>query len=299
MTTDRPGSLTILRVAFGAIRLHPRLLLFPLISAALSMVLMGLAAAFSIVLPGEVAGADLGCVLSMFSDPSATETSIRIRAGIASTLFVGYGVGLVAMICSVGLSRAAMEAMAGRQFTVGDQLRHAARRFTAIATVFVVGTWIRGRLGKRKGKRRGLGSKILQGAWWAVSYLVVPVLARESKGGFESLYRSAKLFGDTWKEAFIGRLALGWLTIPFVGLVGLSVAGCVWLGVEDPRILAVAIAIPVSLGGLGALLLTTLDTVYRTALYVFATEGVVPEPFDDPDLHGIWEVPRVIDPEVE
>ena len=112
MTTDRPGSLTILRVAFGAIRLHPRLLLFPLISAALSMVLMGLAAAFSIVLPGEVAGADLGCVLSMFSDPSATETSIRIRAGIASTLFVGYGVGLVAMICSVGLSRAAMGAMA-------------------------------------------------------------------------------------------------------------------------------------------------------------------------------------------
>jgi hypothetical protein len=41
---------------------------------------------------------------------------------------------------------------------------------------------------------------------------------------------------------------------------------------------------------LGSVFLKTLDTVYRTALYVFATEGVVPEPFDDGELHGIWEV---------
>ena len=300
MTSARPGSFTILRVAFGAIRLHPRLLLFPLISGALSLVLIGMALIFSISLPPEVAGVDLGCILSIFSDPHATESSIRIRAGLASTLFIGYGIGLVAMICSVGLARAAMEAMAGREFTVRQQLRHALGRLPAIATVFVIGTLIRGRLSKgKKGNKRGLGKAFLEMAWWAVSYLVVPVLARENKGGFESLYRSGKLFRDTWKEAFIGRIALGWLTVPFIGIVGLSVASAVWLGVEDPRILAIAIAIPVSLGGLAALLLTTLGTVYRTALYIFATEGVVPEPFDDPDLHDIWEVPRVIDPEVE
>jgi hypothetical protein len=299
MNTARPGSLTILRVAFKAIRLHPRLLLFPLISGALGIVLIGLAAIFSLAIPGEVVGADLGCLLSIFADPHATDTSTRIRAGIASTVFVGYGVGLVAMICSVGLARAAMEAMAGREFTVRDQLRHAFRRLPAIATVFVLGTWIRGRMKGGKGGRRGLAKAFLEMAWWAVSYLVVPVLAREDKGGFESLFRSAKLFRDTWKEAFIGRVAVGWLTLPFLGLVGLSIGGCVWLGVEDPRILLVAIAIPITVGGLGALLLTTLDTVYRTALYVFATEGVVPEPFDDPALHDIWEVPRVIDPQVE
>lgn len=32
------------------------------------------------------------------------------------------------------------------------------------------------------------------------------------------------------------------------------------------------------------------EAIYRAALYVFASEGVVPEPFDGAELHAIWHV---------
>ena len=37
-------------------------------------------------------------------------------------------------------------------------------------------------------------------------------------------------------------------------------------------------------------LVGSLEAIYRAALYVFAAEGVVPEPFGGPDLEDIWEV---------
>jgi hypothetical protein len=289
MTTARPGSFTILRVAFAAIRLHPRLLWFPALSLLFALGLSSLAIVVSLIFP-DIAG--------QVAD-HAGHTSIRIRAGLAGSFFAVYGVGLAASICNVALSGAAMEAMAGREFTIRGRLRHAWSRIAAIATVFAIGTWIRGRLGRRKrGGRGSLAGSLLGAAWWAVSYLVVPVLARERKGGFESLLRSAKLFRDTWKEAFIGRIAVGWITVPFGLLVAATIALCGLLGIDGAS-RVVLIALPVAAFGIALLLVRTLDVVYRTALYVFATEGVVPEPFDDAELHGIWEVPRVIEPDVE
>jgi len=33
-----------------------------------------------------------------------------------------------------------------------------------------------------------------------------------------------------------------------------------------------------------------LEAIYRAALYVFASEGVVPEPFGGPEIDAIWQV---------
>jgi hypothetical protein len=40
------------------------------------------------------------------------------------------------------------------------------------------------------------------------------------------------------------------------------------------------------------LLLHTLDGIYRAALYTYASEGVVPDTFDAPDLDAIWHAPE-------
>jgi hypothetical protein len=45
-----------------------------------------------------------------------------------------------------------------------------------------------------------------------------------------------------------------------------------------------------AIGVIGAL-----EAIYRAALYVFASEGVVPEPFGGPELDAIWQV-RPADP---
>jgi len=36
--------------------------------------------------------------------------------------------------------------------------------------------------------------------------------------------------------------------------------------------------------------IASLEAIYRAALYVFAAEGVVPEPFGGPELEDIWQV---------
>jgi hypothetical protein len=63
---------------------------------------------------------------------------------------------------------------------------------------------------------------------------------------------------------------------------------CNLLKVQHVGLIAHAIVLPAFALVLLGVVLQTLDTIYRCALYVFATEGVVPEPFDDPDLHEIW-----------
>ena len=67
-------------------------------------------------------------------------------------------------------------------------------------------------------------------------------------------------------------------------------AACIALGVQDARWLLGALIAPGAVALFGAVFVRTLDMIYRTALYVFATEGVVPEPFEGPELHDVFVV---------
>jgi len=292
MTANRPRSRTILRTAFETLRRHPRLMWFPLLSALATASMFGIGAAFVVVseLVASAPQVDLG-VWSFLADTSpAADVALR-RGWIAGGLLSAISVHLVATVFAVASSHAAMEAMAGRQWSCRAALRHAMRRFGPIATVAVVSAGIGYVLGGgRKGKRGFIGrsaASLLALAWWATSYLVVPVLARENKSGFASIGRSAHLFKETWKDAFVGRLALGWIWGLFVAAAGVPVVLCIVVK-AGPTVMMFALGIPV-LAGIGlAMFLRTLHTIYRSALYVFATEGVVPEPFDDPELHEIF-----------
>ena len=86
----------------------------------------------------------------------------------------------------------------------------------------------------------------------------------------------------------MGRLALMWIYVPLAIVAALPVVLCAIFEVESGVALAMAVGIPGTLLGLAVLGLHTLETIYRAALYVFATEGVVPSRFDDPDLDEIW-----------
>lgn len=275
MTTTPPGSRTILRAAFRTLRGHPRLLWFPIIGGL-----------------GSIAMGCVGASIAWIGQPSGAEITVGRGAAVGGIL----GVVLLQMwslISAVALSSAAMEAMAGRPWTTRGAIGSAMRRLGAIATVAIAQAGV-GRLlgrGKKKSKRGFLArftTNIWEMAWWAATYLIVPVLAKEGRGGLGSVLRSAKLFRKTWKEAFVGRLALGWIWMLFVVIAIAPAAVSFWKGATDPRFLVAAIATPVVAALLGAAVLRALDIIYRSALYVFATEGVIPEPFDEPDLHAVF-----------
>lgn len=284
----------ILRAAFVTLRQHPRLLWFPILSglSALVVLLVG----FSLTRLGDVVAANPTIDLGPFFDPwgSGAASDAGHRSRWFAGAFVVFGVHLSTITVAVGLAHAACEAMAGRSWSVQLALSHAWRRLPAIATVAVLQTGIE-RLFKRRADRNGprrtrLPGKLALTAWAAATYLVVPVLAREQRTGFQSVKRSADLLRSTWKKAFMGRLILGWFWLAFALSLAIPAGLCAWLGIDDGRAIAAIMGTPLVLGGLAALVLSSLDIIYRTALYVFATEGVVPEPFDDPALHDIWHV---------
>jgi hypothetical protein len=286
----------ILRAACTTLRRNPRLLWFAVLLGIASLVVTTIGAVLGWLgmnaVPLLVAGG--------FDAPP--DASTYGRAAIGFGLLVWFGTHVIAPFFGVALASATLEALAHRPWSVRGSLADARRRGASIATYAVldasVGAMLArlgGEQGGKKRRRRGhpLAAKLLGAAWWAATYLVVPVLARERAGGLGAVSRSTTLMRETWREAFVGRLVLGWLLWPaaLLGLGVLTLLFAVGLGpFTHPAVFGVAAGIAV-IGYIAiAAVAYTLDTVYRCALYVFATEGVVPEPFDDPDLHEIWTV---------
>jgi hypothetical protein len=288
---------TIFRAAWQTLRANPRLVWFAVLLGIVSMMITAVSGVLGWL------GVDAMTQLVTAGLDAPPEASTYGRAAITVGLMVWFGTHLVAPFFGVALATATMHALASRPWSVRESLTCARRRIASIATYAVLDASVGAMLGRLRGdpnakkrrQRRGhpLAAKLLGAAWWTATYLVVPVLAREPSGGLGAVSRSTRLMRETWKEAFVGRLVLGWLLWPaaLLGLGLLTVFVAVGLGpFAHPAFFGVAAAIAV-LGYIAiAAIAYTLDTVYRCALYVFATEGVVPAPFDDPDLHEIWTV---------
>ena len=280
-------SRAILRAATRTLQAHPRLVWFTVLSAIVSAIVVGIGGAIAWL------GNDAAAWLP-FADapPEAAKSRSMLVFGLATW----FGTHLVAPFFAVALARATLDAMASRPWNVKDALRGAGQRFATIATFAVLNASVGGLLARLRGdgsaRRAGAASrataKVLGLAWWAATYLAVPVMAREPRSGFAAVGRSASLFRETWREAFIGRLVLGWLWAPALVIAAVPFVLCLLLKVQHAGVFALAVVLPAFALVLLGVILQTLDTIYRCALYVFATEGVVPEPFDDPDLHEIW-----------
>jgi uncharacterized protein DUF6159 len=282
--TSRRRTRAILRAAMHTLRKNPHLVWFSVMMIVVSSLIGGLAGglAWSGREAAEAIGLDAG--------PEA----IAQRAAISGGLVTWFAAHLTGSFFGVALSRATIEAFANRPWAVGSSLGEAWHRMPSIATYSVLDASVGRMLAKMRARgARGQGgsrlaASLLGLAWWAATYLVVPVLARETRGGMAAISRSTTLMRETWKEAFVGRLVLGWLWVPIGMLAALPLALCLALGIEQPLVLALAVVVPSLAVAALAVVLRTLDTIYRCALYVFATEGVVPEPFDDPELDEIW-----------
>ncbi len=118
-------------------------------------------------------------------------------------------------------------------------------------------------------------------AWSIATFLVVPVLVVEKIGPVEALKRSAGLLKRTWGEQIIGNIGLGLVS-------GLMVMGAVLVGISlvllaaatgSDALVGFAIIVAVLIVGLVIAVSSALDTIYRSAVYRYATN----QPIDDYD----------------
>lgn len=134
-------------------------------------------------------------------------------------------------------------------------------------------------------------------AWEYATYLSVPAIVINSKGPIESIKHSARLLRRTWGEQITARIGFGLLSFLFMipGLViiglGLYIVGSQstieqtfeWSSTETISGLPL-----IAVGALWSLAVPlvfyVLGIIYKTALYVYATTGVIPAGFEEAEL---------------
>ena len=185
----------------------------------------------------------------------------------------------------------------GYPVSISGGLRLAASRLKAIFA-WSLFTGIVGLIIKALEERLGwFGSwimKIVGIAWSVATVFVVPVIIREEKNAnpVRFLKNSAAILKKTWGESLVGYLGVGFGQI-FILLGSLVLFGVViYLSVmlNNYWILGI-IAITWFIGLLVfAYFVHVASQVYLGALYIYATEGVVPSHFEQEQMNMAWKV---------
>ena len=108
------------------------------------------------------------------------------------------------------------------------------------------------------------------------------------------LQQSALTLKRTWGEGLIGYLGFsaGSLAIFGISLFPLLLAGGVALLFKSVWVIAIAGAVWLMSMFFIAYVYSVAGDVYRCALYIYAAEGVVPEPYNQDLLDMAWKVKR-------
>ena len=259
----------LVKASASVLRSDKELMLFPVISGAVTAVLLATFLVPAFMLRAFAEGFQLGAVVFAFL-----------------FYFVQYSVVIYFNTALVG---AAMIRMDGGDPTLADGFRAANARLGPILGYAAISATVGVVLQALKNNRdhfivRLIGSG-LGAAWTLATFLVVPVLVARRIGPIDAMKESVSLLRRTWGENAVGQVGIG-------AAFGLVIAGVVLAGVLFTVLAAqVSWTLAIAVGAvfvLGVLLLmvfqSALSGIYSAALYRYAVSHEAPEGFGNADL---------------
>jgi hypothetical protein len=277
------------KASFAVLRHYPTLAVFPVISGAVLLLVVGLIA-LSLLPQVALLNALAQPVWDRFGATDAGQIVFYIVAFV-----VIYLLTVVATFFNVALIFCALRALAGQEPSVGDGIAAATARLPQIlgwafiaATVGIVLNIVQGFLRDKLGFLGSLLGGLLEFGWATVTYFVLPVLVTEGLGPIAAVRRSSAILKAKWGEALAGEARFGLIGFLF-GLLALAVF---FLG------LAVTLGYGgLGMAGLGPVLMTlgvvfflavivvlqALNGIFQAGVYLYATTGQVPRTLD-PEL---------------
>ncbi|MEZ5247571.1 MAG: DUF6159 family protein [Acidimicrobiales bacterium] len=257
------------KVSWGVLRQDRELLVIPLLSFVSALVVLAALLVPTIALLDTGSGED-------------TASPALALIGIVAAL----AMSVISVFFNGALVAGAHERMSGGDPTVSSAMRRAMSRLGGLlpwalltGTVGLILQAVRDRAGF-------LGAFVLRlagAAWEVVTFLVVPAIVIDEHSAIDGLKRSGSLLKETWGENLAARVGFGVLgmvaMIPAVIVVALTGA----LG--GPALVA-GIVIAVFYVALVIVVLTALNAVFQTALYLYATTGAVPAGYENSNLRG-------------
>ena len=223
--------------------------------------------------------------LSTTSSASTTTTEAN-PAMIVLWVVAALALGVIAVFFNGALVAGAHERMSGGDPTVRSAVRRAFSRIGGLVPWAILTTTVGLVLQALRGRAGWLGRivvSMLDMAWEVVTFLTVPAIMIDNTGAIEGLKRSASLLRRTWGENLAARVGFGLLgfllMIPAAVVAGLFIAS--GIGV----LAVVGIVAAVAWVALVVVVMTTLNAIFQTALYMYATTGTRPSGFEHAPLN--------------
>lgn len=261
----------LVKASASVLQQDKELLLFPMISAAATLVVM---AAFALPAMG------MGALDAITGGEDAV-----VQTGVYVVAFAFYVTQyFVIFFFNTALVGAALMRLDGKNPTVRDGLNIAMSKVLPILAYAAIAATV-GIILRAIQERVGVVGKIIVAilgvGWTIATYMVVPVLAARDVGPIEAIKESAGLLKKTWGENVIGQAGIG---LAF-GLIFFAVVACgilliimmamtksVFLIVSTVIVFVLALAVT-------ALIQAALSGIYSAALYRYASEGKGSEVF--------------------
>ncbi len=189
-----------------------------------------------------------------------------------------------------------LAALSGEEVSLERGLRFACTRWKAILlwTVFagLVGLLIKA-IERRFSIVGRIIARIIGVTWSIASVFVIPIMVRdeESANPFTMLRKSAEILTRTWGEALIAYIGIGFInTIVVIGsMMTLAVSIVVTTQLHQPWLVVVEGGAWLVFMMCWFYLMNVANLVYKGALYLYAAEGTVCEPYDQDLLDSAWK----------
>jgi hypothetical protein len=284
---------------------QPKLLLFPLVTFFCTLLIVLFFLAPAALLPtghawghGEHWKAAVQRLVEFAPADSATRHGSLTGVGYVYVVVLYLTSMFLATFFNVAFYHEIIKALAGGQVSLQAGLRFACSRLRAILlwSLFAgaVGLVIK-TLEDRFGWVGRWVMRLVGTVWSVASVFVIPVIVREGKANpFALLRSSAGALKKTWGESLVGYLGItagSWIVLlgSVIFLVGTGLLS-VWLG--HPGFIFTAVCLWLVAMFVYGYLVSVAGHIYRGALYVYATEGVVPAPYTAELMDAAWKVKK-------
>ena len=206
-------------------------------------------------------------------------------AAIVVFVIAALAMGVISVFFNGALVAGAHERMTGGDPTVGSSVRRAFARIPGLVPWAILTTTVGLVLQALRERAGFLGRMVISMvgmAWEVVTFLTVPAIVIDNLGAIEGVKRSASLLRRTWGENIAARVGFGLLgfllMIPAAVVAGLFIASGVGV------LAVVGIIVAVAWVAVVMVVLTALNAIFQTALYLYATTGVLPSGFEQAPL---------------
>ena len=299
LATRLQTSWELMKTSLFVLRDHPRLLLFPLVSGCCLIVLV----AFFLT-PLVFVALGSAAIQGAWHGGSWAGRGAQDLKEVFGWIYYSYGalIYLVSIFAAtffnVAFYNEIMKALGGDPVSLGGGLRFAWRKLPAIALWSLLAGTV-GLLIRAIENRLGWLGKLVMGfvgvVWSVAAVFAIPVIIRrEDSNPLAVLRDSAMTLKRTWGESLAGfvGIRLGGMVLVLLTMV---TGACVALGYalfHSHWFLITGGAFWVLGFVVTSFLIAMATHVYRCALYVYASEGVLPGTFTTEMMNAGWKVKK-------